>query len=70
MDLEANPEEIESIAKHQEVPNEPAIEIIGALKDQSGDWHLAIRHCGQLTRCAGTARSKGCCHEGPTVKKR
>jgi hypothetical protein len=32
MDLEANPEEVEAVAEHQEVPNEePAVEKIGAL---------------------------------------
>jgi hypothetical protein len=36
-DFEANLEETEVVAEHQEVPNkEAAAEMIGALKDQSG----------------------------------
>jgi hypothetical protein len=34
MDLEANPEEIEAVAEHQEVSNEEAtVETLGALED-------------------------------------
>jgi hypothetical protein len=37
-DLEANPEEKETVAEQQEVPNEEAaVEMIGAVKVQSGD---------------------------------
>jgi hypothetical protein len=46
IDLEANPEEIQAIARHQEVPNEEAaVETVEALKDQ----HPAVRHHGRLT---------------------
>jgi hypothetical protein len=42
-DFEANPEEKESLAEHQEVPNEEAsVETIGALDDKYGDRHLAV----------------------------
>jgi hypothetical protein len=45
MDLEANPEEIDAVAEHQEVPNkEAAVETIGALEDQSGDQQLAVEY--------------------------
>jgi hypothetical protein len=48
--LEANPEEIKCVAEDQEVPNElAAVEMIGALKDRSGDRHLTVRRCGWLT---------------------
>jgi hypothetical protein len=44
MGLEANPEKIEVVADCQKGPNEEAaVEMIGALKDRSGDWRLAIR---------------------------
>jgi hypothetical protein len=50
-DLEANPEEIESEAEHQEAPKEEAaVETFGALKERYGEQHLAIRHCGQLKK--------------------
>jgi hypothetical protein len=42
-DLEANPEEIESKTVYEEVPKEEGTaETLGALKEQYGDWHLAV----------------------------
>jgi hypothetical protein len=71
VDLEANREKLEAIAEHQEVPNkEAAVEMIGALKDQSGDWHLAVRYCGWLALHAVPAQCKGHSHKGLTVEKR
>jgi hypothetical protein len=47
MDLEVNPEEMESEAKHEEVPKEEAtVKTSGALKEQYGDCHIAVRHHG------------------------
>jgi hypothetical protein len=44
--MEANPEEMKSIAVHQEVPKEgAAVQNIGALVDRYGDRHLAAGHC-------------------------
>jgi hypothetical protein len=44
-DLEANLEEIESKAEHEEVPKEEAIvETFGALKERYGDQHQAVGH--------------------------
>jgi hypothetical protein len=41
-------EELESEAEHEEVPKEEAaVETFGALKKWYGDWHLAVRRCGQ-----------------------
>jgi hypothetical protein len=41
--LQANRENSDAVAKHQEVPNEEAeVETVGALKDRYGDWHLAV----------------------------
>jgi hypothetical protein len=41
--MQANPKVIESKLEHQEVPKkEAAVEIIAALEDRYGDWHLAI----------------------------
>jgi hypothetical protein len=43
MDLEANPEEIESGLEYQEVPKEAtAVETVGALEDRYGGRHLAV----------------------------
>jgi hypothetical protein len=43
MDLEASPEETE-VAEHQKVPyEEAAMDTMGALEDQYGDWCLAVR---------------------------
>jgi hypothetical protein len=48
-DLEANPEEKESAAVHEEVPKEEAtVKPVGALKERHGDRHLAIGHSGKL----------------------
>jgi hypothetical protein len=69
--MEENPEEMKSVAEHQEVPKEEAaIEMIGALKDRSVDRRLAVRRCGQLIGLAVPARRKVRSHKGPTVEKR
>jgi hypothetical protein len=58
--MEANPEEIKSVAEHQEVPNEEvAVEMIGALKNRSGNRHLAVRHRGRLTRRCRSCTAQG-----------
>jgi hypothetical protein len=50
-DLEANPEEVESKAKHEEIPKEEAsVETSGALEQQHGEPHLVIRCCSQLKK--------------------
>jgi hypothetical protein len=60
MDMEANPEEIQVVMERQNVSNEEAaVELVGALKDQSGTSNLAVRHCTQLTHCANSALRKG-----------
>jgi hypothetical protein len=42
-DLETNPEETKSKAEHEEVPKgEAAVETFGALKEQYGDWQIAV----------------------------
>jgi hypothetical protein len=39
---------VEFEAEHEQVPQEKAaVETFRALKKQHGDWHLAVRHCGQ-----------------------
>jgi hypothetical protein len=51
MDLEANPEWIQSVEEHKEVPNEEvAVEIIGALEDWHGDRRLVVRRREQLKK--------------------
>jgi hypothetical protein len=51
MDLETNLEEIESEAEHEEVPKEEAtVETFGALKEQYGDWHIAVGHHQKLQK--------------------
>jgi hypothetical protein len=41
--MEVDPEEMKSVAERQEVPKEEtAVEMIRALKEQYGDWHLAV----------------------------
>jgi hypothetical protein len=61
-DLEANPEEIESKADHEEVPKEEAaMETFGALKERYGDRHLAIgcrRKPKKWTQGSGGSRKK------------
>jgi hypothetical protein len=44
--MEANPGELQFITVYQQVPKEEdMMEMIRALKDQHGDWHLATgRH--------------------------
>jgi hypothetical protein len=38
--------EVESEAKHEEVPQEEAaMETVRPLKKRHGDWHLVVRHC-------------------------
>jgi hypothetical protein len=50
-DLEANPEERESKAEHEEVPKEEAaVQSVRALKERYGDWHLAIELSQQLKK--------------------
>jgi hypothetical protein len=42
MDLEANSEDMKSVAVHEEVPKEEAaVKTVRALKKQHGNWHLA-----------------------------
>jgi hypothetical protein len=42
--VEANPEEIKSVAQHQEVlKEEAAVKAIGILEDRHEDMHLAVR---------------------------
>jgi hypothetical protein len=42
-DLEANPEEKESVVVHEEVlKEEAAVKTVRALKEQYGGWHLAV----------------------------
>jgi hypothetical protein len=49
--MEANPEEMKSEAEHQQVPKaEAEVEIIGALKEQYGDRHLAVKCRRQLRK--------------------
>jgi hypothetical protein len=51
MDLEANPEEIESKAEHEDVPKEEAaVETFGALKERYRDQPLAVRHHSELKK--------------------
>jgi hypothetical protein len=49
--MEVNPEEIKSVAEHQEVPKEElTVVMIGALKEHYGDRHLAIGRRRQLKK--------------------
>jgi hypothetical protein len=59
-DLEANPEEIESEAEHEEVPKEEAAVKTGrALKERHGDGHLAVSRRGKpKKRTQGNGRSR------------
>jgi hypothetical protein len=42
-DLEANPEDKESVVVHEEVlKEEVTVKTVRALKEQYGDWHLAV----------------------------
>jgi hypothetical protein len=41
-DLVANPEEIEAVVTHQEIPNDAAMETIGSLKDRSADHRQPV----------------------------
>jgi hypothetical protein len=62
MDFEANPEEIECEAVHEDVPKEEAaVQNARALKKWHGDWHLAVRRCSELkklTQGNGGSRKK------------
>jgi hypothetical protein len=50
-EIEANPGELQSVVVHQEVPKgEATVEMIGALKDRPGDWHLAVGRCQQMKK--------------------
>jgi hypothetical protein len=43
--MEANPEGIECVTVHEEVPKEEAsVKTLGALKKRHGDQHLAVGH--------------------------
>jgi hypothetical protein len=59
-DVEANPEEMKSIAENQEVPKEgAAVETNGALEDRQGNRHLAIRRRRQpMKRTQGYGGSR------------
>jgi hypothetical protein len=51
IDLEANPEDIECEAVHEEVPKEEVtVKNARALKKWHGDRHLAVRRCSQLRK--------------------
>jgi hypothetical protein len=51
--LEANPEEIETIPERQKVPNEEAVvEAIGVLEDRHGDPRMPVRHLEWLEKRA------------------
>jgi hypothetical protein len=42
----AHPEEMKSVAEHQEVSKEEAtVGTIGALEDSYGEWYLPVEHC-------------------------
>jgi hypothetical protein len=61
-DFEANPEEKESVAEHQEVPSEEAaVGTIGALEDRYGDRYLVaccLRQTNKLTEGDDGSRQK------------
>jgi hypothetical protein len=68
MDLKANPEEIEAISEHQEVPNEEATaDTIRALDDRHGDQHLA-EGCHQQPK-TWIQSSGGSCQKLVTARK-
>jgi hypothetical protein len=48
MDLEANPEEIQSKAEHKEVPKEAAVKNVRALKKRDRDRYLTVEGHQQL----------------------
>jgi hypothetical protein len=49
INLEANPEEIEAIVEHQEIPHkEASVETVGALKDRPRDQELAVEYQNPL----------------------
>jgi hypothetical protein len=60
--MKANPKEMESVAEHQDVPNEEAaVETIVALQDRYGNWCLAAGCRQQLKKWAqgdGGSRQK------------
>jgi hypothetical protein len=55
--MEANPEEMKSVAVHEEVPKEEVkVETVRALKKWYGDWHkLAAAH-REMTYHAGVVQ--------------
>jgi hypothetical protein len=61
-DLETNPGELESEAEHEDVSKEEAtVEMIGALKERCGDWHIAVgrrRRMEKRTQGNGETRKK------------
>jgi hypothetical protein len=68
-DLEANRENSEAIAVHQEVPNERAeVETVGPLEGRYGDRRLAVRRSGRLTRRAVSSLHESRGHKAPTAK--
>jgi hypothetical protein len=49
--MEANPEELKSVAEYEEVPKEEAaLKSLRALKNWHEDWHLAVGRHGQLKK--------------------
>jgi hypothetical protein len=83
--MEANPEEIKSIAEDQEVPNEDdAVDRYGnrhldeewrrqpkkRTQDDGGSRQKLTAACRRLTCCAVPAWRKGDSHKGSTVEKR
>jgi hypothetical protein len=69
MDLEANPEELKSIAEHQEVPKkDAAVTISRALKVRYGDCHLGVGRRRQLKK--RTPGDGGCRKTLAAVRRR
>jgi hypothetical protein len=60
--LEANPEESDAVAEHQEAPKEEArVQTFGALKEKYGNLHLAVgcrRQLRKRTQDDGGSRKK------------
>jgi hypothetical protein len=68
--MEANPDEMEAVVEHQKFPNEEvAVEIIGALKDCSGDQQQAVGYRNPLKRRTQDNDIRGTPKE-PTFEKR
>jgi hypothetical protein len=63
MDLEANPEEIESEAKHEEIPKEEVtVETFGVQKEWCGAWHLALPTAEETDQGQWWVREEVGCH--------